>query len=53
MEPTAEEKYLHWERQHQRDNARVRQERREWMKNFALVFSVAALTVTVSTLLAR
>jgi hypothetical protein len=53
MEPTSEKKYLLCEGQDQLNKEHGRQVRREWMRNFALVFSLAALTVAVSTLLAR
>jgi hypothetical protein len=53
MEPSSEDKYLLWERQHQADKARTRRDLRDWMKNFALVFSLVAVTVAISTLLAR
>ena len=53
MELTSDEKYLLWEGQQQKDKARERQERRKLVKNFALLFALVAVTVAVSSLLAR
>ena len=52
MELSSAEKELVWESRQLADKTRRRLEFREWIKNFALVASLLALTVAVASVLA-
>jgi hypothetical protein len=52
MNPSSADKYLLWDRQQLADRERGHRELREWVKNFALVFSLVVLTVAAATVLA-
>ena len=42
---------LRWEAQQIQNQARIRTERRAWMRNFALVFALILLTLAVTKVL--
>jgi len=52
MDFSSADKYLLWDQQQHADRERRHQELREWLRNFALVSSLVALTVAAATVLA-
>ena len=52
MENSSAARQLLWEKQQHANRAEADIEHREWLKNFALVFALIVVTLTVATVLA-
>ena len=52
MENSPAARQLLWEKQQRANRAEADIEHREWLKNFALVFALIVLTLTIATVLA-
>jgi hypothetical protein len=52
MENSPAARQLLWDKQQRASRAEADIEQREWLKNFALVFALLVLTLTIATVLA-